>query len=249
MRSILSLCTVLVLALAISGCRPNEADLKAQEEAMAAQDAAKAAEADIYAADTYRSATSTIDDANSNFEQKEHDEATAGYMQAKDLFDRAKAEAETRKTEISAETQMIIDRVMLGISDTRGSLGEAPRGKGADDDLDQLNADLNQPKPMRAMRAATSTAGNTMTHSPVHKIQKPSCLRFRVLSRWLSRRSKTGKNRTNHGICVCNPLPIVAQNTKTEACKKRLGFAISGTYPMPATNERIKSLPHFAKGS
>ena len=144
MRSILSLCTVLVLALAISGCRPNEADLKAQEEAMAAQDAAKAAEADIYAADTYRSATSTIDDANSNFEQKEHDEATAGYMQAKDLFDRAKAEAETRKTEISAETQMIIDRVMLGISDTRGSLGEAPRGKGADDDLDQLNADLNQ---------------------------------------------------------------------------------------------------------
>ena len=144
MRSILSLCTVLVLALAISGCRPNEADLKAQEEAMAAQDAAKAAEADIYAADTYRSATSTIDDANSNFEQKEHDEATAGYMQAKDLFDRAKAEAETRKTEISAETQMIIDRVMLGISDTRGSLGEAPRGKGADGDLDQLNADLNQ---------------------------------------------------------------------------------------------------------
>ncbi len=144
MRPILSLCTVLVLALAISGCRPNEADLKAQEEAMVAQDAAKAAEADIYAADTYRSATSTIDDANSNFEQKEHDEATAGYMQAKDLFDRAKAEAETRKTEISAETQMIIDRVMLGISDTRGSLGEAPRGKGADGDLDQLNADLNQ---------------------------------------------------------------------------------------------------------
>lgn len=144
MRSILSLCSVLMLALVISGCRPNEADLKAQEEAMAAQTAAKAAEADVYAADTFRSATSAIDDANGKFEQNEHDEATAGYIQAKDLFDRAKAEAETSKNEISMETQTIIDRVMLGISDTRGSLGEAPRGKGADDDLDQLNADLNQ---------------------------------------------------------------------------------------------------------
>ena len=144
MRSILSLCSVLVLALAISGCRPNEADLKAREEAMAAQTAAKAAESDVYATDTYGSATSTIDDANGKFDQNEHDEATSGYMQAKDLFDRAKAEAEAKKNEISTETQTIIDRVMLGISDTRGSLGGAPRGKGADDDLDQLNADLNQ---------------------------------------------------------------------------------------------------------
>ncbi len=150
MRPILSLCAILSLVLVIAGCRPNEADLKAQEEARAAQDAAKAAEADVYAAETYRSATATIDDANGKFEQKEHDEATAGYMQAKELFDRAKSESETRKGEISAETQGVIDRVMLGISDTRASLDQLPRGeglpmgKGADDDFDQISADLTQ---------------------------------------------------------------------------------------------------------
>ena len=142
MRSILSLCFALGLTFVVAGCaKPPTLELDAANSAITA---AKQAEADVYAPDTYRSATNAMNDANTKVEQKDYEGAKASAIQAKEFADRSKSEAETSKRQIRDEAQAIINRVGPGISDTRGSLGTAPRGKGADEDLDQLNADLSQ---------------------------------------------------------------------------------------------------------
>ena len=149
MRSILSLCTVLILAFAITGCGPSEQLVKLKADTEAAYAAAQAAQAEAYAPDAYRIATAAIDSAAKKFEEKKFfffnkfDEAEPLYVDAQELANRAKSEADTNR-QLEADTQAIIERVMPGISETRVSLSEAPRGKGADDDMDQLNADLNQ---------------------------------------------------------------------------------------------------------
>ena len=142
MRSLLSLCIALGLAFAVAGCaQPPEEELKAAQTAV---DQAKAAEADVYAPDTYRSAVNANNEAISKSAAKDYEGAKASAAQAKQLAERAASEARTNKSQITNEAQAIINRVAPGISDTRGSLGSTPRGKGADDDLDQLNADLSQ---------------------------------------------------------------------------------------------------------
>ena len=149
MRSILSLCTVLVLAFAITGCGPSEQLVKLKADTEAAYAAAQAAQAETYAPEAYRVASAAIDSAAKKFEEKKFfffnkfDEAEPLYVEAQDLANSAKSEADTNR-QLEADTLALIESVMPGISDTRVSLGEAPRGKGADDDLDQLNADLNQ---------------------------------------------------------------------------------------------------------
>lgn len=149
MRSLLSLCTILILALAITGCGPSEQLVKLKADTEAAYAAAQAAQAEAYAPDAYRIATAAIDSAAKKFEEKKFfffnkfDEAEPLYVDAQELANSTKLEADTNR-QLEADTQAAIERVMPGISETRVSLGEAPRGKGADDDLDQINADLNQ---------------------------------------------------------------------------------------------------------
>ena len=150
MRRILSLYTVLSLAfVVIAGCAPSEQLVQLKEDTEAAYAAAKASKAETYAPDAYRSATAAIDSASVKFAERtffffpKYDEAEPLYAEAKDLAERAKSEADAN-SQMEAETLSIIDRVVPGISDTRANLSEAPRGKGADDDLDQLNATLSQ---------------------------------------------------------------------------------------------------------
>lgn len=149
MRSLLSLCTILILAFAITGCGPSEQLVKLKADTEAAYAAAQAAQAEAYAPEAYGIATAAIDSAAKKFEEKKFfffnkfDEAEPLYVDAQELANSAKLEADTNR-QLEADTQAAIERVMPGISETRVSLGEAPRGKGADDDLDQLNADLNQ---------------------------------------------------------------------------------------------------------
>ncbi len=149
MRSILSLCTILVMAFAITGCGPSEELVKLKADTEAAYAAAQASQAETYAPEAYRVASAAIDSAAKKFEEKKFfffnkfDEAEPLYVEAQELANSAKSEADTNR-QLEADTQAIIERVTPGISETRVSLGEAPRGKGADDDLDQLNADLNQ---------------------------------------------------------------------------------------------------------
>lgn len=142
MRSVLNFCLIMGLTLVAVGCaKPPTQELDA---AKAALDAAKAAEAEVYAPDTYRSASNAMSEANTKVEQKDYEGAKASAIQTKELADRAKSEANTNKQQIRDEAQALINRIAPGINDARTSLNNAPRGKGADSDLDQLNADLSQ---------------------------------------------------------------------------------------------------------
>lgn len=152
MRSALNLCIALGLAFAIGCGKPPVEELNA---ARAALDAARQAEAEVYAPDTYRSASNTLNDANAKSEAKDYEGARTAAIQARELADRARSEAQTAKQQTRDDAQTIVNRVTSGLSDVRIAMGSAPRGKGADDDLDQINADLSQ---------AESSLNNARTH-------------------------------------------------------------------------------------
>ena len=142
MRSVLNIGLILSLVFVVASCaKPPTQELDAAKTAVAA---AKQGEADVYAPETFRSATNALNDANSKIEQKDYEGAKASAIQAKELADRSKSEADNSKQQTRDEAQAIINRVAAGLSDARSSIDQAPKGKGADEDLDQLRADLSQ---------------------------------------------------------------------------------------------------------
>ena len=142
MRSFLAVGLILSVALVFAGCaKPPTQELDA---AQAALDEAKKAEADIYAPDAYRSASNALNEARAKVEQKDYEGAKASALQAKQLADRSRTEAETSKRTTRDEAQALVNSVSSGLTDARTALNSAPKGKGADEDLDQLRSDLGQ---------------------------------------------------------------------------------------------------------
>lgn len=157
MRSVLTVGLVLSLALAFVSCaQPPEEELKAAQTAL---DSAKRAEADVYAPDAYRSAESTLKDARAKVEQKDYEVAKTAAIRAKEQADQAKSLGETNKQNTRNEAQTLINRLSTGLTDSRTALNNAPRGKGADSDLDQLSSDLGQAE------ASLSSARNSLVAS------------------------------------------------------------------------------------
>ena len=142
MHSLFRVGAVLALIMAVVSCgSPPQAELDA---AQAALDAARQAGAEAYAADAYNRAKNTLADARAKSEQGEYDAAKTAAVQAKDQADQARSLAESSKATIRDEAQAIVNRLSNTIGDARAAVDGAPRGKGADDDLDQLRADLGQ---------------------------------------------------------------------------------------------------------
>jgi hypothetical protein len=132
----------LSLALAFVSCaKPPTEEINA---AQAALDGAKSAEADVYAGATYKSAAAALDEARAQVEEKKYEEAKASAIRAKELAERSSTEAETGKQKTRDEAQALINRLTVGLADVRTALDNAPQGKGADEDLDQLRASLAQ---------------------------------------------------------------------------------------------------------
>ena len=146
MRSVLNIGLVLLMSLAFVSCaQPPEQELKAAEDALAR---AQSAEADVYATEVYRSAKNALDDAKSKVEKSDYEGAKASAIRAKELADQATTQAGTNKEKMRNEAQAMINRASASIADARAALGNAPRGKGADGDLDQLHSDLAQAETM-----------------------------------------------------------------------------------------------------
>lgn len=146
MRSVLRIGLVLSLAFAFFSCaQPPEEELKAAADALAA---AKMAEADIYAPETYQSAQDTLNEANvqgdPESDQRDYESSRISAIRAKELADRATQEAGVNKEQTRNEAQDLITRLSTELTDFRAALNNVPRGKGADDDLDQLQSDLAQ---------------------------------------------------------------------------------------------------------
>ena len=142
MKSVLSVGLVLSLTITLMSCaQPPQQELDA---AQASLNEAKNAEADIYASDTYQSARTALDEANAQVGEKDYETAKASAIRAKDLADQARAEGEANKQRTRDEAQAIVNRTSTGLTDARTGINGAPRGKGADDDIDQLRSDLGQ---------------------------------------------------------------------------------------------------------
>ena len=142
MRSLLRVGALLACVVAFVSCgSPPQAELDA---AQAALDSAKSAGAETYAAEAYNRAKNTLADARAKSEQSEYEEAKTAALQAKDQADQAKSLAESTKARVRDEAQAIVSRVSNTMGDVRAAVDGAPRGKGADGDLDQLRADLGQ---------------------------------------------------------------------------------------------------------
>ena len=142
MRAVLKLGVVLSMMFIAAGCgSPPQAEL---DSAQAALDAAKQAQADVYAPDAYTRAKNSLADARAKVEQSDYEAAKTSAVQAKEQAEQALSLAGTNKQQMMVEAQNIANRVSTGLGDTRTALDGAPRGKGADDDLDQLRADLGQ---------------------------------------------------------------------------------------------------------
>jgi hypothetical protein len=142
MRSVLNIGLAFVLALAFVSCaQPPEEELKAAEDAIAK---AQAAEADIYATEVFRSAKNTLDDARSKVEKSDYEGAKASAIRAKELADQSASQAATNKAQVQQEATALVGRLATGLANARSTLEGAPKGKGADENLDQLRSDLAQ---------------------------------------------------------------------------------------------------------
>ncbi len=142
MRSDFSAVLLVSLATILMSCaQPPQEELDA---AQAALNVAKEAQADIYAPETYRSASAALDDANAKVVEKDYETAKASAIRSAELAGQAGSEAEVNKQETRDEAQAVVSGASEGLTGARMALNNTPRGKGADDDIDQLRSDLGQ---------------------------------------------------------------------------------------------------------
>jgi hypothetical protein len=142
MRSVLNIGLACVLALAFVSCaQPPEEELKAAEAAIAK---AQSAEADIYATEVFRNAKNTLADARAKVEKSDYEGAKASAIRAKELADQSASQAASSKSQMSQQATALVGRLATGLADARAALEGAPKGKGADENLDQLRSDLGQ---------------------------------------------------------------------------------------------------------
>ena len=142
MRSVLNIGLACVLALAFVSCaQPPEEELKAAEAAIAK---AQNAEADIYATEVFRNAKNTLADARAKVEKSDYEGAKASAIRAKELADQSASQAANNKSQMSQQATALVGRLATGLADARAALEGAPKGKGADENLDQLRSDLGQ---------------------------------------------------------------------------------------------------------
>ena len=156
MQSLFRVGALVAALVAVVSCgSPPQAELDAAQSAL---DSARQAGAETYAADAYNRAKNTLADANAKVQQSDYEAAKTAAVQAKSQADQAKSLAESEKARIRDEAQVIVGRVSNAIGDTRVAVDGAPRGKGADGDLDQLRADLGQAE--ASISSARSSLGS-----------------------------------------------------------------------------------------
>jgi hypothetical protein len=98
-----------MLALLVSSCA--KPPIEEKNAAQAAKDTAIAAEAEMYASAVLGEAQKVWDDAEAKMQSKAYKEAKAGYLAAKDAFEKAAAEVENAKKVLAEENQAVLKAV------------------------------------------------------------------------------------------------------------------------------------------
>lgn len=117
--------------------------------AQAAVESAQAAEAPEYAQQAFNTAKDSLNAALSAKEAedkawfKNYDAVRKSLANVEVLAKDAVAKSEANKAALRSEIQSVLSAVEPVLMEARTELAKAPRGKGADADLDQLNIDLS----------------------------------------------------------------------------------------------------------
>ena len=142
------LVSIAVLVLSILGCA------KAPTEEMAAAKAAvKDARdhgAEVYASDAFSEATKALASAESNVATKKYDAAKNFALQAKQQAESAKQSAIKNKAAAKVKAEAAASEAADALITAEEALVGAPKGKGAEEDLQQLNLDLEHAKSLFA---------------------------------------------------------------------------------------------------
>lgn len=147
MRKTLAMVLLPAFAVAVVGC----AKMPEQEIALAkaAVAAAEQAEASVYAPQELQAAKDALNGAMTAVEQenqkffKNFDDEKAALDRAKQLADQATSQTNSSRQAMRAEAEALIGQITPSLADLRTQIEGAPKGKGADEDVDQLMMTLS----------------------------------------------------------------------------------------------------------
>ena len=133
---------IVVLCLIAVGCAkpPTEEIAAAKAAVRSARDEGAA----VYAAAEFSSATKALSDAETGVATKRYDEARASAMLSKERADAAKMAAIKNKAAAKVDAEAAVSQAETALGAAAESLSGAPKGKGADEDVAQLNMDLER---------------------------------------------------------------------------------------------------------
>ncbi len=158
----LTLLTVCMLAFVV-GCA--KAPQEAIDAANAALEAAKSAEADRYATAEYSAAKDSLDAANAEVEKqnskfalfRNYGDASRILQSAVNAANAAASAAATNKEQVKAEAEQLMAQAQTAVTEAKGLMKRAPRGKEGRAALDLIQSDLS------AVETQLSEAGSAMT--------------------------------------------------------------------------------------
>lgn len=138
---------VAVPAVAMVGCdKPPAVEMDAAKNAL---EQARQKEAGEYAEASFKTASDSLNAALALVAEEEKawfknfGVARESLARAQRLSEKASQDAESSKAAYRAQAESLIASVTPAIEQARARLAEAPRGKGADEDLDRLTANLS----------------------------------------------------------------------------------------------------------
>lgn len=158
-KTIISLMTVILLALFLAGCD----DLPQQDinDANAALDAAKKAGADKYVPDLFNAAKQALDKAMAAVKEEESG-MFSNFDEARNLLAAAKTSAENaakavaaKKEQVKGEAEALLSQIPDQVKAAQNAWRKAPRGKGTREALEQMKAEIAQ---AAAQQAEVNTA-------------------------------------------------------------------------------------------
>jgi hypothetical protein len=133
---------IVALALTVVGCaKPPTEEINA---AMAAVNAARDEGAAVYASAEFGGASKALSDAETGVTTKKYDEAKTYAIQAKEKADSARQLAITNKAAAKIKAEAAIGEADSALKAGSQALAGAPKGKGTEEDIGQLNLDLER---------------------------------------------------------------------------------------------------------
>ena len=176
-KYLVAVLSVVVLCLIAAGCaKPPTEEMEAAKTAVRA---ARDEGAPMYAAAEFEEATKALADAETRVATKKYDEARSFALQAKQKAEQAKESAVGNKAAAKVEAEASISGAGTALSAATDALATAPKGKGTQEDIAQLNLDVEQATALLA--GAQQKADAEDYHAAIADAEKVSAEAQRIV--------------------------------------------------------------------